>query len=274
MNTLHLIAKLTPLFMMKKCTQLLMLFSFLILLSCGQEGFENQGAKEDVESSSGPKQTDKKAAKSSPRKLIKEGQVSFQTTDMDAARANIVKATSQFQGYISSEQLNSSTHRVSNTMVVRIPTTHFEAFLKAATVGIASFDYKSISAKDVTEEFLDTQARLKAKKALENRFLDLLSQANSIEEILRVEREAGKLRSEIEVIEGRLRFLENKISLSTLTLTFYQKASTSTWLEFKQSFLNGWDNVISFFIALTNLWPFILLSIAIFFGVRFYKRRG
>lgn len=262
---------------MKRFTQLFSILFLFLMIGCQQSGYENQGISDTKADPSSPpnyKEDDKKTKKVSPRKLIKEGQVSFQTDNMDQAREAILKATDQFQGYISSDQSYNRADRVSNTITVRIPTKHFETFLSTATVGVEAFENKTISAKDVTEEFVDIQARLKAKKALEDRLLGLLPQAHSIDEILQVEQQAGDLRSDIEAIEGRLRYLESKISFSTLTLTFYKEYDSPVWSQFKSSFINGWDNLVKLFIALTNLWPFMLLGIAAFFGVRIYKRRG
>lgn len=56
-----------------------------------------------------------------------------------------------------------------------------------ATKGVDKFDHKNIEVKDVTEEFLDVKARLKTKKELEDRYIDLLKKANNIKEILEIE---------------------------------------------------------------------------------------
>ena len=209
------------------------------------------------------------------RKLIKEGRVEFETDDINSTRKLIFESIEKYKGYTSSDQEYKSIGRVSNTIVIRVPAKNFDLLLSAATKGVTKFDSKNIEVKDVTEEFLDIQARLKTKKVLENRYLELLKKANSVTEILEVEKQIGQLRSEIESIEGRLNYLKSKVSLSTLTMTFYQSIPNETEFgnKFKNGFKSGWDNLIWFFVFLTNIWPFILIGIGLIFGIKMWKKR-
>ena len=72
--------------------------------------------------------------------------------------------------------------------------------------------------QDVTEEFIDLEARIKTQKALENQFLEIMKQAHKVEDALQVQRQIAEVRTEIEKLEGRKRFLENRASLSTITI--------------------------------------------------------
>ena len=210
------------------------------------------------------------------RKLIKEGQVEFETYDISTTRKLIFESIEKHKGYISSDQEYKSVGRISNSITIRVPAKNFDQLLSDATKGVTKFDNKNIEVKDVTEEFLDIQARLKTKKELENRYLELLGKANSVIEILEVEKQIGQLRSEIESIEGRLKYLESKVSLSTLTMTFYQTVPNETKFgnKFKNGFKNGWDNLIWFFVYLTNIWPFILIVIGVILGIRMWGKKN
>jgi Domain of unknown function (DUF4349) len=209
------------------------------------------------------------------RKLIKEGRVEFETDNISSTRKLIFESIDKYKGYTSSDQEYKSVGRISNTIVIRVPAKNFDLLLNDATKGVTKFDSKNIEVKDVTEEFLDIQVRLKTKKELENRYLELLKKANSVTEILEVEKQIGQLRSEIESIEGRLNYLKSKVSLSTLTMTFYQTVPNETEFgnKFKNGFRNGWDNFIWFFVFLTNIWPFILIIIGLFFGIKMLRKR-
>jgi hypothetical protein len=209
------------------------------------------------------------------RKLIKDGRVEFETESIKSTRKTVFKAVDKYKGYISSDQEYKSPGRSSNTIVIRVPAKDFDNLLNDATSGVDKFESKEINVKDVTEEFLDIQARLKTKKELESRFLDLLKQAKTVTEILEIEKQIGELRSDIESIEGRLKYLEDQVSLSTLTMTFYQSNPDETEFgrKFKNGFRNGWENLIWFFVFLTNIWPFILIGLGLIMGIRFYRRR-
>lgn len=136
-------------------------------------------------------------------------------------------------------------------------------------------DHKDIRIKDVTEEFLDIQARLKTKKDLEQRYRDLLAKANSVSEILDVEKQIGALRADIESIEGRLHYLNDQSLLSTITITFYKSTPTSITYgnRFAEGFSNGWNNLMLFVVGLINIWPFILIIVGCAILIRFWWRK-
>ena len=96
-----------------------------------------------------------------------------------------------------------------------------------------------------------------------------------VTEILDIEKQIGQLRSEIESIEGRLKYLQNRVSFSTLTMTFYESIPNETKFgqKFKNGFRNGWDNLIWFFVVLTNIWPFILIGLGLIVGIKIYRKR-
>ena len=209
------------------------------------------------------------------RKLIKEGQVEYETDQIDAARQTVFAAVEKHKGYISSDNEFKSPGRTSNTLVIRVPADNFDNLLREATANVKKFDAREVNVKDVTEEFLDIQARLKTKKELEARFLELLKKANTVTEVLEIEKQIAALRSDIESVEGRLKYLENQVSLSTLTMTFYESTPVYTEFskEFKEGFRNGWDNLIWFFVLLTNIWPFILLGLLLLIGLSAYRKQ-
>jgi len=72
--------------------------------------------------------------------------------------------------------------------------------------------------QDVTEEYIDLEARIRTQKALELQFLEIMKQANKVADALEVQRQIADVRTEIEKLEGRKRFLENRATLSTITV--------------------------------------------------------
>ncbi len=209
------------------------------------------------------------------RKLIKTGRIEFKTENISEARAQILEAVKKYNGYVSSDQEFKYNSRKSNTIVIRIPSNNFDHFLTDATSGVKKFDDKKITVNDVTDEFLDVEARIKTKKELELRYLQLLKQANTVKDILEIEREIAKLRSDIESIEGRLNYLQNSVSYSTLDITFYESINSQTEFgqKFARSFKRGWENFIWFFVILTDIWPFILISIILIILFKYRRRK-
>lgn len=209
------------------------------------------------------------------RKLIKEGQLTFETKDLLHARSRIDSAVRTHQGYISSEKENKYGDRLENTLVIRVPFRQFDQFIGDAIKGVERLDHKDIRIRDVTEEFLDIQARLRTKKDLEQRYRDLLAKANSVSEILEVEKQIGALRADIESIEGRLHYLNDQSLLSTITITFYKSTPTSITYgnRFAEGFSNGWSNLMLFIVGLINIWPFLLILTGCAFLVRLWWRK-
>ena len=209
------------------------------------------------------------------RKLIKKGDVSFETNDLVKTREHVLQAVKKYNGYISEDRESKSYSKINGNLTVRVPINSFDKFLANVSSKVNNFDSKNITTSDVTEQFLDVQSRLKVKKKLEERYTQLLSKANSIKEILEVERELSAVRSEVESIEGRLKYLQNQTSFSTLHIHFYKNEisnpSTKSFAEkFVNAFLNGVDNIKVFFLGLVNIWPFIFLGV---FTFLFIKKR-
>ncbi|MCX2679254.1 DUF4349 domain-containing protein [Galbibacter sp. EGI 63066] len=259
---------------MKNLTQYFGLILLLSIFGCSQNS-ESAGMEMAADEAIAAPAPQQKPNESIERKLIKDGRVEFETDDLSATRTTIFEAVNKYEAYVSSDQEYNSPGRESNTVVIRVPADNFDSLLKDATQGIERFDSKEINVKDVTEEFLDIQARLKTKKELEKRYLELLKQAKDVTEILEVEKQIGQLRSDIESIEGRLQYLQDRVSFSTLTMTFYERIPDQTQFgkKFKNGFRNGWENLIWFFVGLINIWPFILILIVLIIGLRIYFRK-
>ena len=214
------------------------------------------------------------------RKIIKEGTIRFETSNTAQTRELIQKCVNESKGYISNDNVNSYGGVNGNyNVTIRVPAENFDLLLEQITRNDAHrIDSKEIRALDVTEEFIDVEARIKTKKEIENRYKELLKQAHKIEEILAIEKVIGALRTEIESMEGRLRYLKDKVAYSTLTLVFYEKGETVSRhsFGFGSKFINalhdGWINILWFIIGITHLWPFILILIVVVFGIRHMRK--
>ncbi len=222
-----------------------------------------------------PEEASQNSSEPVERKIIKEGSITFETDDLQATRQLILTAVAENGGYLAQDNAYNEYDRIQHQLVLRIPAGKFDTLLNKISASAKKLDSKNISAQDVTEEFIDVQTRLKTKKELEKRYLELLKQAKKVDEILNIEREIGTLRSDIESIEGRLKYLTDKVSFSTLTVTYYQKTTTSFGFgsKFGQALRNGWTNLGWFAIGLTSLWPFIVLGLVLFFVIRRMRRR-
>jgi hypothetical protein len=104
-------------------------------------------------------------------------------------------------------------------VVIRVPVRKFQEAL-GRIEGLGDVLHRNIQATDVSEEFRDTQIRLRNLEQVRDRLAQLLNQARTVEESLQIERELERLTTAIESMKGRLRFLEDRISFSTITVNF------------------------------------------------------
>jgi hypothetical protein len=107
---------------------------------------------------------------------------------------------------------------VSTTLVFRVPVGAFDDALAAVRALGTRVSSEKVTGQDVTEEYVDLEARVRAQRAVEEQYLSVLREARSIPDILAVEQKLGEARTEIERAEGRRRLLENETRLSTITV--------------------------------------------------------
>ncbi|MCD8042843.1 MAG: DUF4349 domain-containing protein [Tannerellaceae bacterium] len=215
------------------------------------------------------------------KKIIKEGEIRMEVGTLATAKKSIDVLVSQYKAYYSKEDFHDSNYESVYSLVVRIPNNSYENFISALEAGNGKITYKNIEARDVTEQYLDINTRLENKRTYVKHYRNILQRATTIKEILEVEQYIRKLEEEIESAEGRLRYLADRATYSTLTLIVtQQKQYTPTFAKedmffyrLKEAIASGWEIFVGFFLAIMHLWPFILLIIAILFVWRKRKKK-
>ncbi|MFZ5998887.1 MAG: DUF4349 domain-containing protein, partial [Bacteroidota bacterium] len=167
--------------------------------------------------------------------------------------------------------------RISFSQEIRVPSESFDQLIQQTEKLARKVESRSIDVKDVTEEFIDVEARIKTKRELENRYRDILARASKVQDLLEIEREMESVRTQIESAQGRLNYLKNNVEYSTLRVTFYETVATDFTFGNKMiaSFLQGWSSMLVFLVGLVSVWPFLLLlSGAIYRISRLYKKKA
>jgi hypothetical protein len=132
-------------------------------------------------------------------------------------------------------------------------------------------DRSDISSQDVTEEFVDIEARLKAKREVRDRYIEVLkTKTGTVKDIIEAEEAIRVITEEIEAKEGRLRYLNDRVDLSTVTLTMYEKVKYVGEPErfekdysddVSESFGDGWKVVKAIFLGFVTIWPILLIGL-------------
>ena len=158
------------------------------------------------------------------RKVIRSGEIEFEVESFNSSYEKVQKIITEESGYISStasEKLPNG--KMKGAIVVRIPPERLDTLvLKLRALG--DLKNQKIAAQDVTKQYTDTESELKAARAMEQRLLDMIKNGKGeIKDLLAAEKELGVWRTTIEKLEGEIRYYNNLIGLSTLTITLYEK---------------------------------------------------
>lgn len=210
-------------------------------------------------------------------KIIKTGNLNIEVENYDESILKIRDIIKQSQSYISNEEESHSSYQMYNTLTIRVPKEKFDELLSKIEKTALSVNSKNINMQDVSEEYVDLTTRLKTKKEVELRYLDLLKQARSINEILSVENELRVIREEIEAKEGRVKFLDSQVGYSTLTLYVYQQYDN----PYEPGFFNkitkalgtGWEGIKIFIVGIFYIWPFWVILGVFFIWLRWFLKR-
>ncbi len=170
-------------------------------------------------------------------RIIKTGSVSMDVKNTEETLASISVLAGSYEGFVQSSNtwLNYN-DTLAGSITLRVGSEYFETAMveikKLATV-VRS---ESVSGQDVTEEFIDVQARLGTLHAEEAQYLEILKKATTVEEILQVNDYLSRVRRDIESSEGRLQYLENKTVFSTISVDVSEETSviapTRDWQPF------------------------------------------
>lgn len=205
------------------------------------------------------------------RKLVKNAELTLQTDQPEEGLRRITAAAESRGGYLGSSeaaQYGANGGR-SIKITARVPVEQFMPFLAEVRQAGARVLSERITSKDITEEYVDLEARLKVQKETEARYLEFLKQAKNVDDALTVQRELSNVRTIVEQLEGRRRLLESQAALSTVTVNLQAEGSAVTaspsgfWYDVKRAFRDGLDLAVALILFLIRaviiLLPIVLL---------------
>ncbi|MGI9470150.1 MAG: DUF4349 domain-containing protein [Rubripirellula sp.] len=153
------------------------------------------------------------------RRIIYNTQVGLVVEDYRQFESQLPALVQKLGGFVASSDTDRRYNdRQSGSWVVRIPVPVYAEFLSGVdALGFA--ESRSENAQDVTEEYIDIEARITNKRKLESRIVTMLEErTGKLSDVLDIERELARVREEIERMEGRLRFLQDRTHLATITI--------------------------------------------------------
>jgi hypothetical protein len=224
------------------------------------------------------------------RKIIRDANLTLEVASPGDAQRKITSIAESAGGFVVTSEAkrhdngDPSRQGLEVILVVRVPALQFGPVMDQIRAIGTRGDQEKITGQDVTEEFIDLEARIKTQKALEEQFLEIMKRANKVEDALEVQRQIAEVRTEIEKLEGRKRFLGNRASLSTITVTLREPtalvvSSSSFGRSVKEAVREAVDIagaivlfLIRFVIVMVPIFLLIILPGGLF--ARFFWRRG
>jgi hypothetical protein len=164
------------------------------------------------------------------RKIIRDATLTLEVDEPVKAAERVASIAESRGGFVVSSDSRRETGGRGGrtyeviTVQIRVPAPQFDAALKDVRAAGGSVTAEKVAGKDVTEEYIDLEARLRTQRALEAQLLDIMKGAREVSDAISVQRELTNVRTEIERVEGRRRFLENQSSLSTINVTLQPPA--------------------------------------------------
>ncbi|SDK23614.1 DUF4349 domain-containing protein [Natronincola ferrireducens] len=207
------------------------------------------------------------------RKIIQKGRISLEVENFDEVHGKVLELVKESGGYIQLNEVyyysinreNPEESLKSGNMELRIPSTGFmEIFEDLKSLGVPIEE--NTSGIDITETYRDIDNQVENLKIQEERLRDILRRADRVEDLLQVENELNRIRTQINSLSSTLKSYDNLVALSTIELNIRQVKDKNVaiqplqeglWSRAKNNFVNSINGIIKLFEA----------AVVTFFGI-------
>jgi hypothetical protein len=220
------------------------------------------------------------------RKIIKSAyiELEIESGKFESSLFKISSLAEQNGGFVSNTQSYSDSegNLTSGRINIRIPCGNFD-FVVDKVRAIGTVESISMSGQDVTQEYVDLESRLRNLKVQEEVLLDLMSQSKTVADSIEVQRELSYVQGEIEVIKGRMNYLDTMISFSTIDVYLHEPEpirTTPGWGFFNalkrglRGAVKVFNGIVVFLIVMSPVLVLIaIILIIVWLIIRARKRR-
>jgi hypothetical protein len=158
------------------------------------------------------------------RKLIRNATVEIEIVSFDAAVQKITAFANEERGYIATSSSEKQANgKLKGEVVVKVLPENLDHFLQKVR-GLGELKNQTLGTEDVTKAYFDTDARLKNTRVMEQRLIDILkTKTGKVSDLLQVEKELGRVREEIEKMQGELKYWDSQVQFATVTISLSEK---------------------------------------------------
>lgn len=158
------------------------------------------------------------------RKVIRSGDMTFEVDSFDSTVTTLTKIVNEEGGFVATTDSDKLANgKVKGTIVLRVPPDRLDTLVLKLR-GVGDLKSQKINAQDITKQYTDLQSELRAARAMEDRLLEIIKTGKGeVKDLLEAEKQLGVWREKIEQVEGEIRYDDNLVSLSTLSVTLIEK---------------------------------------------------
>lgn len=162
------------------------------------------------------------------KKIIKTGSLSLLVESSEWSVTKIREIAESKEGFVESSNISDTGEGIRRGYVtVRIPVASFSEVFEAIKTVAQVVEIESINGQDVTQQYIDMEARLKNLRSTETQYLEILKKAQTVEDILKVQQLLSQVRGDIESMEAQLKHLTNQTDLATITVNLSEEPTVS-----------------------------------------------
>jgi DNA repair exonuclease SbcCD ATPase subunit len=214
-------------------------------------------------------------------KLIKTANYRFEVDNVQKSIDAIEVAMRKYNAFISSSALRLDNPMIESKMTIRVQNEYFQELLKEIDKQARFVNFRDIKTEDVSKQFVDLESRLKSKREVEQRYMEILrKKTGTIEDLLKAEHQIGDLHEEIEATVSRINYLKDEVRYSTINLELYQRVEqvvagneATTLSDMQQALASGWRGLVAVLTGILYLWPLLILSAVATLLYRVSKRK-
>jgi len=211
------------------------------------------------------------------KKLIRSGSLTLEVTNVSDSMDRITEIALDFKGFIDKSTKESDANdQVTGLMIVRIPGEDFDSFLETIS-SQGTIKRQEIQTTDVTEDYIDKEAQIRALTIQRDQYYRIIEKAETVEDILNVQREIDRVQLELDRITGKMKYLENQIAFGTLTISIHPRPvltseGVDAFTRVLQEAASGFTGMISFLVVFfVTIIPVLIIIYIIY---RLFVRAG
>src|SRR6266446_4349217 len=172
----------------------------------------------------GPNPVESPASALANRKMIRNAQVEIEIANFDEAVQKITAFANEERGYLATTSSEKQANgKLKGEIVVKVAPENLDRFLQKIR-GLGELKNQTLGTEDVTKAYFDTDSRLKNARVMEQRLIEMLKKkSDDINDLLQVEKELGRVREQIEQMQGELKFWDSQVQFATVTISLAEK---------------------------------------------------